>query len=410
MGCGCSNKQTIEFPDDRNDKKKLTQITEGGKAPMRLGILNNTYRFFTFKSKIPIDDINNNNILLYTLPYNPTGNSFVSLSKEREERGECSSYKGTSNNLLVAYNKGEKLSDYFNKDKFFVLIDGDYQVYCLIDGHGPFGDLIGQIVQDFVFIKLTKSYSKNFQNEYEDIFLNLFEDIQQTLINQDVKLIDEYDPILSGISITIIVVKSDCIYCANVGNVLALVVHNDTATPTKNEIDILTIDDSDLYNDNFEKLNKLSTEDFDIINIHGLFDMNDELRRIYENGGEIRQIGGEEKGRIFVKGKYYPGLINTRSLGDQIAGLIGVIHKPHISKMKINNGNFYYLFMCTDGVANFESAEKIGNIIIGSETSNILLLIIIEYTEVMNNLLYLGRTKFTGPYLPDMTIILRRLL
>ena len=166
---------------------------------------------------------------------------------------------------------------------------------------GPHGDLIGQIVQDYVFIKLTKSYSKNFQNEYEDIFLNLFEDIQQTLINQDVKLIDEYDPILSGISITIIVVKSDCIYSANVGNVLALVVHNDTATPTKNEIDILTIDDSDLYNDNFEKLNKLSTEDFDIINIHGLFDMNDELRRIYENGGEIRQIGGEEKGRIISK-------------------------------------------------------------------------------------------------------------
>ena len=234
--------------------------------------------------------------------------------------------------------------------------------------------------------------------------------IQQTLINQDVKLIDEYDPILSGISITIVVVKSDCIYSANVGNVLALVVHNDTSTLTKNEIDILTIDDSDLYNDNYDKLNKLSTEDFDIINIHGLFDMNDELRRIYENGGEIRQIGGEEKGRIFVKGKYYPGLINTRSLGDQIAGIIGVIHKPHISKMKINNGNFYYLFMCTDGVTNFESAEKIGNIVIGSETSNILLLIYIEYTEVMNNLLYLGKTKYPGPYLPDMTIILRRLL
>ena len=74
-----------------------------------------------------------------------------------------------------------------------------------------------------------------------------------------------------------------------------MIVHNDTTTVTKNEIDILTIDDSDLYNDKHEKENKRSTEDYDIINIHGVFDMNDELRRIYESGGEVRQIGGEEK-------------------------------------------------------------------------------------------------------------------
>ena len=32
----------------------------------------------------------------------------------------------------------------------------------------------------------------------------------------------------------------------------------------------------------------------------------EELRRIYESGGEIRKLAGEEKSRIFVKGKYWP--------------------------------------------------------------------------------------------------------
>jgi hypothetical protein len=50
----------------------------------------------------------------------------------------------------------------------------------------------------------------------------------------------------------------------------------------------------------------------------------EEVRRIYECGGEIRKLAGEEQSRIFVKGKYFPGLINTISLGDQIGTNIGI--------------------------------------------------------------------------------------
>ena len=410
MGCGCSNNQSLIFPPNSSRPPHAqSTIHIDHTAKMHLDLFNNTYRFFNFKSKIPIDDSSNINILLYTLPYNSTGDSFVSLSKFKEEKAECNNYKGSGDNLLISYNKGEKLNDLFNKDKFFVLIDGDFQVYCLIDGHGPFGDLIGQIVQDKLFIKLNKCYTNNFLNEYEEIFLDIFEDIQNAVVNNEVKLLDEYDSILSGLSVSLVVVKENYIYTVNIGNVLAMIVHNDTTTVTKNEIDILTIDDSDLYNDNYEKENKRSTEDYDIINIHGVFDMNDELRRIYESGGEVRQIGGEEKGRIFVKGKYYPGVINTRGIGDQIAGLIGVSHKPHISKMKMEIEHFYYLFMCTDGVANCDDCERLANLIVGSERSSYIFYTI-EFTEVMNNILSIGRGKYSGPYLPDMTLILRRLM
>ena len=199
MGCGCSNNQSLIFPPNSSRPPHAqSTIHIDHTAKMHLDLFNNTYRFFNFKSKIPIDDSSNINILLYTLPYNSTGDSFVSLSKFKEEKAECNNYKGS-------------------------------------------------------------------------------------------------------------------------------------------------------------------------------------------------------------------GVINTRGIGDQIAGLIGVSHKPHISKMKMEIEHFYYLFMCTDGVANCDDCERLANLIVGSERSSYSFYTI-EFTEVMNNILSIGRGKYSGPYLPDMTLILRRLM
>ena len=95
-----------------------------------------------------------------------------------------------------------------------------------------------------------------------------------------------------------------------------------------------------------------------------------EVRRIYENGGELRKLQGENKSRIFVKGKYFPGLINTRSIGDQIGRGIGVIAEPHLCKCKdvIGKDMNCYLFMCTDGVSNVCGIEKIIQLIQANDT------------------------------------------
>ena len=86
--------------------------------------------------------------------------------------------------------------------------------------------------------------------------------------------------------------------------------------------------------------------------------MNEEIRRIYEKGGEVRKLAGEEKPRIFVKGKYFPGLLNSRSLGDQIGVDIGVLAQPHIVEYKFKENNNYYLIVCTDGISNNVNIEK----------------------------------------------------
>jgi hypothetical protein len=105
---------------------------------------------------------------------------------------------------------------------------------------------------------------------------------------------------------------------------------------------------------------------FNIINNNLLnknFDKFNEVKRIYESGGELRELAGEDKARIFVKGKYYPAIITTRSLGDSIASQIGVVSTPHICRYKMDPKINYYLLMCTDGISNVVKIEDIVNII-----------------------------------------------
>ena len=100
------------------------------------------------------------------------------------------------------------------------------------------------------------------------------------------------------------------------------------------------------------------------------FDKFEEIKRIYESGGEIRELAGEDKARIFVKGKYYPALISTRSIGDEIASQIGVRAEPHIVRYKLDDKINYYLLMCTDGIHNVVKIEDIVTIIENNDVCN----------------------------------------
>lgn len=357
-----SNEQNSDSQRFESYEQRPHSDSEMSRSSVQKKDQNSIYYPFEFLNE-PENKKLTHNLLLYTLLHNPDGNFFVSQTPTERE-GVYTEYISTSDPIALVYKKGMKPQHDFNKDKFFILIDGEFHVYCLIDGHGPFGDLVGQICQDIIFNTIRNSYNTNFEISYEEFFLELFSNIQRDLVNKQVKLREDYDAILSGLSISLIIFKNDTIYTANVGNVLGLLIHSDKEYLTRFEVNILTVDDSDLINDNFERAKKYNGEDCDIANIHGIFDMRDEVRRIYENGGEIRQIAKEEKGRIFVKGKYYPGVINTRSLGDELGGIIGVLPKPHIGKIKLKREFNYYLLMCTDGIGNFFDYEKVANAIL----------------------------------------------
>ena len=88
-------------------------------------------------------------------------------------------------------------------------------------------------------------------------------------------------------------------------------------------------------------------------------------------------MAGEDKARIFVKGKYYPAIISTRSIGDEIASQIGVKSDPHICRYKMDPKINYYLVMCTDGVSNAVKIEDIVTIIENHEVCKKIIFLII---------------------------------
>ena len=61
----------------------------------------------------------------------------------------------------------------------------------------------------------------------------------------------------------------------------------------------------------------------------------DEKRRIYQAGGEVRRMEGDMPHRVFVRGRPFPGLSMSRSIGDTIAASVGVISEPEVKTYSI---------------------------------------------------------------------------
>lgn len=60
-----------------------------------------------------------------------------------------------------------------------------------------------------------------------------------------------------------------------------------------------------------------------------------EKYRIYDNNGEVRPTFDSQE-RVFLRGRMYPGLKTTRSLGDLIAHQIGVTSEPSFVMKETN--------------------------------------------------------------------------
>merc|ERR1719265_1665685 len=60
-----------------------------------------------------------------------------------------------------------------------------------------------------------------------------------------------------------------------------------------------------------------------------------EKKRIHASGGQVRHLEGDVPHRVFVKGKMYPGLAMSRSIGDTVGQSSGVTSVPDVNSLKI---------------------------------------------------------------------------
>ena len=411
MGCSSSNtlKNNSENNIENPQKENQNENNEETNSLKNLLKKPNLYTSFNFNKSL----LSNSNLLLYTTYLN-TGNEFLSIVENSKEKTEKLSFKSSNHSIAIGYKKGYKL-EFVNQDKFFVLLNGAIDAYCIIDGHGPFGNKVAQTCQDILFEYLLNLDQNSFESDYEKSLNEIFEKINRKIINREEKTYGNYDPFLSGVAVTLLIRIKTMIFCANVGNVLATIFHTDKLMPSKFNITELTFNDSNfsedllnnnnmvLNNNNNNNNNKMDVKDNET-EVESLINPNEinlEIRRIYEHGGEMRKLLGESKSRIFVKGKYFPGLINTRSLGDQIGKGIGILSLPHVTTYKLNKGISYYLLMCSDGINNVFPIIKLVNII--QENEQLLL-------ESIKNIMADSKAMYRAhSYTPDMTIIIKEI-
>jgi hypothetical protein len=62
----------------------------------------------------------------------------------------------------------------------------------------------------------------------------------------------------------------------------------------------------------------------------------DEMKRIFNSGGEVR-LDVKNTPRIYCKGRVYPGIKNSKGLGNMVANVIGVTDDPDIKIYKMNS-------------------------------------------------------------------------
>ena len=397
MGCSSSKELIKSIIDKEEEDKELSnpqEIAEMKKLQKKFSV----YQSVSFTTNL----LMNSNLLLYTSYINTTSD-FNSIMENSKEKVEKLTFKSSNHTIAVGYRKGYKL-EFVNQDKFCVFLNGNLDAFIIIDGHGYFGNKLAQICQDILFEFVLninqEEFIKNYQKEYE----NKFEEINKKINNREEKTYGNYDPYLSGVAVTIIIRIKNYLFTANVGNVLAVLFSNDKLMPSKFNITELTFNDSNFSEDVVNNIDKPEVEkntqnDMLIESLIEPEEINMEIRRIYEHGGEIRKLLGESKSRIFVKGKYFPGLINTRSLGDHIGKGIGILSKPHVTKHRLNKSQKYFLLMCSDGISNVCNISKLVNLVQRNEQ---LLL------ESVTSIIAESRGMYrTHSYTPDMTLLIK---
>ena len=237
----------------------------------------------------------------------------------------------------------------------------NYCIYGIMDGHGSNGHLVSNFVKEKIeaYFNNRKIYkSKKLTKAVSSLDVNLSDKIYETLINNNYEIIKnfynrvnqelydtKFDIHFSGTTCIIVFKIGQKIICSNVGDSRAILVKNKMS------------------------LNKKDKE-YEFIELsHDHKPENKEEReRIEKLGGEVAQeylIGKEEEPtgpfRVWCKGYDYPGIAISRSLGDKIAELIGVVSDPDILNFDLDN-NCKYIIMGSDGLFDYLSNNDIMNI------------------------------------------------
>ena len=255
-----------------------------------------------------------------------------------------------------------------NQDSYLIfpnIFDNLLNIFGIFDGHGKNGHLISSFVSKFLSQYLTnkKNYiHKKSDESYSDsdsdsdisekeilinkeLLSNLFLEENFNFIKNIIQEIDmkvnecNFDIQLSGTTCLLLFIFNNQIICSNIGDSQCFLYH------CSNE-------------------DRWTHEQLSIIHKP---DIDSEKERIISYGGVIHPYYDENglyegPNRVYEKGKPYPGLSLTRSIGDLEAQKIGIISEPDIIIKKIDS-TCKYIVLGSDGLWDMITAYDVGRIV-----------------------------------------------
>ena len=233
-----------------------------------------------------------------------------------------------------------------NQDSYIAMTKIDeipnYKIFGVFDGHGYNGEDISKSVSNYFidYFENIKFYDKTPIHIFNDYKNNNYNLIRECFKKCDENLHKTLNCENSGTTVNIINIIDTKIIYSNLGDSRSIFIDK---------------------NNNIIQLIKDHIPENVI-----------EKERINNMGGEISRVDWCEYGplRIWFKGKNYPGLAMSRSLGDFDTEKIGVINEPEICDIDIVESNIKICVCATDGLWEFLSNQKVCDIVLGYYNSN----------------------------------------
>lgn len=391
-----SNKTNINFHSNLFNKEKYyINSNQKGKIKLFNDYLETKYR-------------NKKNDLKFLLEQKEKKMTYKKLKIKKNNRIIIDSNNENNKNMIKAYGvvskpgKDEKNIIKINQDNYIVSTNifnkRNLSIFGVLDGHGINGHFVSNYVGKYILNNFNNNKEISTCQSYEEIYYKLKENnykiIKDLFINAEKELHKEnFDCNFSGTTAIIIFEIGKYLISANVGDSRAILIYsninNSLIETIKNNFEKHT---NRMYNLNYNtyqikniikpysnKKSKLSFSfEKDRINqlksLTKIFNLSRDLKpdipsekkRIKKYGGIIGKYidkKGDKNGpfRVWVKSQNYPGLAMSRSIGDFVASSIGVIPEPEITEYKLNK-NSKYMVICSDGIWDFISNEKVMDI------------------------------------------------
>ena len=308
----------------------------------------------------------------------PEGNNLVNVetsritmtNEESEEQQKENEKKDNNNKINISYTdfddsgwvknyggvtrpgKNSKGLQKINQDSLVSLTNinniKDFNIFGVLDGHGVEGHNVSEFASDFIPSKIINHPEIKCLSDPEEIYEKLKENncqiITEAYLSCDEQLKNmSFDAYNSGSTCILVIHIGNHIICSNVGDSRAMVAYDD-----------------ELEGDS--ELNYLETAQ---LSIDYKPEVEDERKRILSSGGTVEQMKnylGQGIGpyRVWAKGRDYPGLAMSRSIGDLKAKNIGIISDPGILEYELSEST-KFIVVCSDGVWEFLSNETVKN-------------------------------------------------